>query len=468
MPYYFTIAQKTGSSNRFLCVSDTPITGNNLPSTATCVKLQSQGTDEGYCPPSGTDLPKKNYITYDASNNSITLYKANAGQNCSVNYSPVTIQLGKQSNYLYFRAMILYSFSMKNYSVAPWDTSTAPSSDRAKLSPFSIEAWYFQFDSLEDAINWNNPKNYYLTPLAPNAVTSIYSNGSETLARGVGWAREPWYINVSSYKNTGYTPYVKDFQDGGSTAFHSIDANNVTMINTPGSLDGIYTYEGDLYNNLYNASVTNRYFYIPLWPLINKDASVPSDLRNAIDNFNKLYIASIEQVYPDRGVSLGAPSLGGGGYWVYFYNPLPSLAKLTNVGNFSSGGVSDYEINYQFNTAYLSPGGDGALYKIDTDCNIIVGSDKKSRLLYPTNGFAVPYSTSKYTETSSNRIELHLRPLLRFDIGGGTVRDVSLYTGISVVYAIQYGTSNNDVIQVPPIYNACPPNNFMFNVFRNV
>lgn len=473
---YLTIA--SSGAEDFICISNSPVdqSTNNLPSDSKCVRLKTKtSTIEGFCPPIGQKIPKENYVVYNESSNSIDYYEASANTNCSVGYTKKTIALYQKPRFRYFRALILYGWSMKNYSTWPWDTSIAPSRSNAGLAPLRYEVWYFEFDSIEDAYAWKNPKPYNLTPMWLSTEQQISS--TTNYQRGVGYAVAMDYGILDGYLHGQYGLQNIDDEDGTKTIFSAAGS-----VHTAHILSGNYTkvrmYEGNFYDYLYNTAY-NSYGYknIPLWPLRRQFTTSYNDYTDeekaSIETFSNLYIAGIEYVLPDRYFRQNPIYTGGGGYWVYVYSLTPSLEKLdsTNTIGTDKMGFSDLHINYYYGSGTYFTNTDGVYFSSATsNCSflssLIMQNNTPTRTLFYNQSGASLYATknniSGYTTSPPDSKPPVMFPIIvtmRGDIGGDRVRHAAIKLGISVVYAVQYGP-NEDKQNLPSYQfpDVCPPN----------
>lgn len=484
---YLTIA--SSGAEDFICISDSPVdqTTNNLPVDSKCIRLRTKASSiEGFCPPLGQKIPKENYIVYDESSSSIDYYEAYANTNCSVGYTKKTITLYQNPRFRYFRALILYGWSMKNYSTWPWDTSVAPNRSSVGLAPFRYEVWYFEFDSIEDAYYWKNPKPYNLTPMWLSTEQQISS--TTNYQRGVGYSVAMDYGILDGYLHGHYGLQDIDDENGTKTIFHAAGS-----VHTAHILSGNYTkvrmYEGGFYDYFYNTAYHSYgYKNIPLWPLRRQYTKTYNDYTDeekySIETFSNLYIAGIEYVLPDRYFNQNPIYEGRGGYWVYTYTLTPSLEKLiprripSNVGG---AHFADLHINYYYgsNTYFTNPQGVG-VYWATLNCsfplkyNIIFSGIPEAAafaepvprtLFYNSSGaslYATKNSISGYTTSPPDSKPPVMFPIIvtmRGDIGNDIVRQSAIKIGISIVYAVQYGP--NDDVQNLPSYqfkDICPPN----------
>lgn len=477
---YLTIA--SSGAEDFICISDSPVdqTTNNLPVDSKCIRLRTKTSSiEGFCPPLGQKIPKENYIVYDESSSSIDYYEANANTNCSVGYTKKTITLYQKPRFRYFRALILYGWSMKNYSTWPWDNSVAPNKSGAGLAPFRYEVWYFEFDSIEDAYDWRNPKPYNLTPMWLSTEQQISS--TTNYQRGVGYSVAMDYGILDGYLHGHYGLQNIDDEDGTKTIFHAAGS-----VHTAHILSGNYTkvrmYEGGFYDYFYNTAYHSYgYKNIPLWPLRRQYTTTYDDYTDeekySIETFSNLYIAGIEYVLPDVHFKQNPMYTGGGGYWVYTYTLTPSLEKLesTNTIGTAEMGFSDLYINYYYGSetyftntdgVYFSEASSSCSFPIYSFLSFLAGITTLPRTLFYNPSGALIYATKNniygYTTSPPDSKPPVMFPVfvsMRGDIGGNAVRHAALKLGISIVYAVQYGP--NDDIQKLPSYlfkDICPPN----------
>jgi len=480
---YLTIA--SSGAEDFICISDSPVdqTTNNLPVDSKCIRLRTKASSiEGFCPPVGQKIPKENYVVYNESSNSIDYYEASANTNCSVGYTKKTIALYQDPRFRYFRALILYGWSMKNRSVWPEDTSVAPNRSSVGLAPLRYEVWYFEFDSIEDAYAWRNPKPYNLTPMWLSVEQQISS--TTNYQRGVGYAVAMDYGILDSYLHGQYGLQDIDDEDGTKTIFHAAGS-----VNTAHILSGNYTkvrmYEGNFYDYLYNTAY-NSYGYknIPLWPLRRQYTTTYNDYtyeeKLSIETFSNLYIAGIEYVLPDRHFRQNPMYEGAGSYWVYVYSLTPSLEKLDLA---ITGGVdmmpfADLHINYHYGMGTYFTNANGVYFGSATStCSFPYYSGIQNhipRTLYYNPSGASLYATKNsidgYTTSPPDSKPPVMFPIIVTmrgdtgpDIGEDRIRNLvkhaAIKLGISIVYAVQYGP-NNDVQKLPSyiFQDICPPN----------
>ena len=510
---YLTIA--SSGAEDFICISDSPVdqTTNNLPVDSKCIRLRTKASSiEGFCPPLGQKIPKENYVVYNESSNSIDYYEAIANTNCSVGYTKKTIVLGQNSRFRYFRALILYGWSMKTFG-AFYTGVFPPKGYSTGLAPFRYEVWYFEFDSIEDAYDWRNPKPYNLTPMWLSTEQQISS--TTNYQRGVGYSVAMDYGILDSYLHKQYGLQNIDDEDGTKTIFHA-----------PGSVDkahilsGDYTkvrlYEGIFYEYFYKTAYHSYgYKNIPLWPLRRQYTTTYNDYTDeekySIETFSNLYIAGIEYVLPDRYFRQDPIYTDDGANWVYHYTLTPSLEKLESIkikdtpsSKFESIKIKDIKymdimgfydlyINYYYGSnTYFTEDEGVFLGGRDDDENIVIGADsncsffpysfpwvpnrptltlrvEKSRILrtlfYNPLGaplYATKNSISGYTTSPPDSKPPVMFPIIvtmRGNMGGRLVRHSAIKLGISIVYAVQYGP--NDDIQKLPSYqfkDICPPN----------
>ena len=429
---------------------------------------------------------------YDESSSSIDYYEANANTNCSVGYTKKTITLLQKPRFRYFRALILYGWSMKNYSTWPWDTSVAPNKSGAGLAPFRYEVWYFEFDSIEDAYNWRNPKPYNLTPMWLSTEQQISS--TTNYQRGVGYSVAMDYGILDGYLHGQYGLQNIDDEDGTKTIFHAPGSVNKAHI-----LSGNYTkvrmYEGGFYDYFYNTAYHSYgYKNIPLWPLRRQYTTTYDDYTDeekySIETFSNLYIAGIEYVLPDRYFSQNPIYTGEGGYWVYTYTLTPSLEKLDSTNTIGYMGFADLYIDYYYGRNTYFTNTDGMYIPEGAHCSFIdprfidphyyysnfnrillspffaFGLGLIPRTLFYNSSGASLYATKNniygYTTSPPDSKPPVMFPIIvtmRGDIGGNAVRHAAMKLGISIVYAVQYGP--NDDVQNLPSYqfkDICPPN----------
>jgi len=469
---YLTIA--SSGAEDFICISNSPVdqSTNNLPSDSKCVRLKTKtSTIEGFCPPIGQKIPKENYVVYNESSNSIDYYEASANTNCSVGYTKKTIALYQKPKFRYFRALILYGWSMKNYSCLA-DTSVAPNRSKRGLVPFRYEVWYFEFDSIEDAYEWRNPKPYNLTPMHLSTESSISS--TTNYQRGVGYASSADYFFLGNYLHRTYGLQNIDDEDGTKTIFITIGGSTNSVHILSGNYTKVRMYEGDFYNYLYNQAYNSSgYQNIPLWPLRRQFTTSYNDYtdeeKESIETFSNLYIAGIEYVLPDRYFRQNPIYTGGGSYWVYTYTLTPSLQKLdsTNTIGTDKMGFADLYINYHYGSVTYFTGADGVYFSSATStCSfpylisrtLFYNSSEAS--LYATKNSISGYTTSP--PDSKPPVMFPIIVTMRGNIGGclpSNVRHAAIKLGISIVYAVQYGP--NEDIQKLPSYifqDICPPN----------
>ncbi|ABJ91445.1 hypothetical protein YS40_051 [Thermus phage phiYS40] len=477
---YLTIA--SSGAEDFICISDSPVdqTTNNLPVNSKCIRLRTKASSiEGFCPPLGQKIPKENYVVYNESSNSIDYYEASANTNCSVGYTKKTIALYQKPKFRYFRALILYGWSMKNYSCCGWDTSVAPNRSKRGLVPFRYEVWYFEFDSIEDAYAWRNPKPYNLTPMHLSTESSISS--TTNYQRGVGYASSADYSFLGSYLHGTYGLQNIDDENGTKTIFITTGGSTNSVHILSGNYTKVRMYEGDFYNYLYNQAYNSSgYQNIPLWPLRRQFTTSYNDYtdeeKESIETFSNLYIAGIEYVLPDRYFRQNPIYTGGGGYWVYHYSLTPSLEKLDSTNTIGTDimGFADLEINWYFGSKTFFTKTDGVYFSGATSsCSFpfdpifanIMQYYMSRTLYYNPSGaslYATKNSISGYTTSPPDSKPPVMFPIIvtmRGDIGGDRVRHAAIKLGISIVYAVQYG-QNEDKQNLPSYQfpDVCPPN----------
>lgn len=486
---YLTIA--SSGVEDFICISDSPVdqTTNNLPVDSKCIRLRTKASSiEGFCPPLGQKIPKENYVVYNESSNSIDYYEASANTNCSVGYTKKTIALGQNPRFRYFRALILYGWSMKNYASRYQDASVAPNRLTVGIAPFRYEVWYFEFDSIEDAYVWRNPKPYNLTPMWLSTEQQISS--TTNYQRGVGYAVAMDYGILDSYLSRYYGLQNIDDEDGTKTIFHAAGS-----VHTAHILSGNYTKvrlyegryysfydEGNVYNSFYNTAY-NSYGYknIPLWPLRRQYTTTYDDYtdeeKSSIETFSNLYIAGIEYVLPDRyfrqnPIYTGYVHQGDESYWVYHYTLTPSLEKLDSTNTIGTDimGFADLYINHYYGSGTYFTNLDGVYFPSATStCSFpyyYTTQNHIPRTLYynasGTSPYATKYSIPEYTTSPPESKPPVMFPIIvtmRGDVGREKIQHAAIKLGISIVYAVQYGP--NDGIQVVPSYifqDICPPN----------
>ena len=478
---YLTIA--SSGVEDFICISDSPVsqTTNLLPDRSKCIRLITKTSSiEGFCPPAGQKIPKENFFVYNESSDLIEFYEARANTGCSIEYTKIPIDLPKgvappsTAKFRYFRALILYGWSMKNYSCCFWDTSVAPDRSRAGLAPFRYEVWYFEFDSIEDAYAWRNPKPYNLTPMRLAVEQQISS--TTNYQRGVGYAVAMDYGILDSYLHGHYGLQSIDDENGTKTIFHAAGSVDTVQI-----LSGNYTkvrmYEGDFCNYLYNQAYNSRgYKNIPLWPLRRQHTTTYNDYtdeeKSSIETFSNLYIAGIEYVLPDRYFRQNPTYTGGGGYWVYNYSLTPSLEKLDSDNTIGTDimGFADLYISHYYGSGTYFRNADGVYFPSATStCSFPSYSFTQNHiprtLFYNPSGaslYATKNSISGYTTSPPDSKPPVMFPIIvtmRGDIGGDRVRHIAIKLGISIVYAVQYGP-NEDIQNLPSFIfqDICPPN----------
>ncbi|BAK53738.1 hypothetical protein TMA_050 [Thermus phage TMA] len=473
---YLTIA--SSGAEDFICISDSPVdqTTNNLPVNSKCIRLRTKASSiEGFCPPLGQKIPKENYVVYNESSNSIDYYEASANTNCSVGYSKKTINLYQKPKFRYFRVLILYGWSMKNYSTWPWDVSVAPNKSKKGLVPFRYEVWYFEFDSIEDAYAWRNPKPYNLTPMHLSTESSISS--TTNYQRGVGYASSADYFFLGSYLHGTYGLQNIDDENGTKTIFITIGGSTNSVHILSGNYTKVRMYEGDFYNYLYDQAYNSSgYQNIPLWPLRRQFTTSYNDYtdeeKESIETFSNLYIAGIEYVLPDRYFRQNPIYTGGGGYWVYTYSLTPSLEKLDSTNTIGTDimGFADLHINYYYGSGTYFTNTDGVYFSSATStCSFLPSffmRDHIPRTLFYNSSGASLYATKNniygYTTSPPDSKPPVMFPIIvtmRGDIGGNRVRHAAIKLGISIVYAVQYG-ANEDTQRLPSYQfsDICPPN----------
>ncbi len=482
-----------GSQLRFLCVTtNTLIVTSTLPADAVCVRLRSKNSPiDGFCPPIGQKIPKENYLVYDEQNNILKYYEASSVADCGISYTLKNIQLSTEPTFKYYRALVLYGWSMKNYKFG--HGGVTPGRDRSPLAPFRYEVWYFEFDSLDDAYFWRNPKPYTLTPYRKSDLAWLRNANAENfLYRGVGFARAGDIFVLPYITNAHFvTSETIDYEGLVRVGFANHNDGNLGLPTEQYvATFPVYVYEGDFYNDYWYNLNNSNFWEIPLWPLIRRDADlngIGEEQINVVNSTSNIYIVGVESVFPDRYLFQNPRTIREHrwltdvfGFWAYAYSLTPSLEKLDEQAPLCPGLFGPYPCHMPFGFAditvsfldrifvdFTDPDGNEAA--INNNCTLLKKTSFGTwtpfpRTLFYNSSFVYRSLDDSWRNTRFDEVRQD-KPRVKFPIkfgargdDGGGLRHSAIKFGVSIIYAVQYGR-NRSIVPLPArtFPEICPP-----------